>query len=140
MNEQEAKDAAIKNALDDLSLPHQLGHAIPLEKVWQSAMEYRQQDDGADAFCDDCRCYHENECPITLNIALESVKRLQAENQRLRTALKQSDDAIRLALIVFRAIDTRSFEDDEHESLIIAETVKKLQAVVDTAEAALGGE
>jgi hypothetical protein len=69
-----------------------------------------------------------------------NISRLTAENQRYREALEQADEANRSARAVFRALDSNAFWDDEHESLIIAETVKKLEAVSDIAEAALGGE
>jgi hypothetical protein len=87
--EQEAKDAAIKQVykklLDvyaDITPSRRAMISLAIDAMWSAAMEYRQRDSEADVMVKDFKSE-------TLHIAVESIKRLQAENQRLRTALEE---------------------------------------------------
>jgi hypothetical protein len=119
MNEQEAKDAAWSNSSTS-GLPVSDGTAYLLrrafDEAWQLAIEYRQQDSPAAVVV-------KNFNKETLNIAVESIERLQAENQRLRAALEKVGELTAI---------------DKIESLgRMAWIIGRVKAI---ASAALGGE
>jgi hypothetical protein len=80
MNEQEAKDAAIQDARQDFNFSDSTIIEI-VNNTWEAAMKYPRQDSAAAVVV-------KNFNKETLNIAAESIERLQAENQRYREALE----------------------------------------------------